>query len=270
MSLYNGTWVADLQDNTLWLYTYLNGTWQVTENNDTVLYKLPMPDLSSQADETVSGSSIIRSIHVPHFTMQGATIYNGMAYMPGEQFINVNGRVTILDYLHPRNVCAVAVINLLNGVIESLIPSGTMENEGIFIKDGKMYVMSHQGDAEVGQECIKVEEFDFNNDITSVTYTQQIYQSTRGYDFRLPIAVGSTFTALISDQNGVFKDVDVPLYVSVNGSTVRTVTIRPNVVTTMVADRDLDGIYIYVTSEMVNYSGNIDVSLSVNSKPLTI
>lgn len=264
-SLYNGTWVADLQDNSLWLYTYERGNFQVTENNDLVLYKLHMPDLSSQEDEMIRNDSIIRSIHVPHFTMQGATILNGMAYMPGEQFISINGRVTILDYLKPMNSCAVAVINLSNGFIESLIPSGTMENEGIFIKDGKMYVMSHQGDAEVGQECIKVEEYDFNNDIEFVKINQTISQTTRGYSVLFDIKKDSSFTFLIDDPEKVLKDVDLYFYIIENGIQVRAGTIRHNESVSMIADRDIEGVYLYITAEMVNSAGNVNISLTLNS-----
>lgn len=265
-AMYNGSWAVDTQNNRLWLYTNTSDIFSVTENNDIVFYEFRMPNLENGDEYTFSGDDVIRSFSVPHFTFQGAVIWNGRMFMPGESFSNINGRVVKLGYLSSGlgDNSAVIVVNLATAQIESIIPSGLLENEGIFEHDGRVYVMSHNGHASSPSDvCIVVDEYDFN--IVQSEWSAS-YNIIAGRTYQLPVSIpgNSTFTFVVQDYAGVLNN-NIPFYMTYNGELTRFGTINPNVPTTIRATGgDISSLAIYTTNEVILSSGTVQLFARLN------
>ena len=255
-SKWNGSWVADWQKKKLYLYTYERGGFDVLDNNDTIIFEFDLPDITSTEDVTLGYNDVKRIIHLPHFTMQGADIIDGKLFMPGEGVKIVNDGHIWLGYNGTYgDICALQVIDLSSGSVINYVPTGNIENEGIFILDGKVYLMSHNGTPSVSSDIVfKIDEFDFLNDLKTASLSRVI-TGTADFGVNISIPKHSTFAVDLIDNSGVYGDNTIPFYFNYGNGAVRVGDLIPN---QMLFCRTLEGISevrIYASSSKIVQSG---------------
>lgn len=153
---YNGSWVADYNQKRLWLYTLTKGTYLVTKNNNMCLFEFELPDLSSSEQVTLTESDVVKFTLLPYGVIQGADVHAGKIFIPVERLREANG----VPAYYPNH--CIIVVNPNTGSIENVIPSDTLENEGICIYNGRLYITAKDGlPASDDAVMFKIIEYDF-------------------------------------------------------------------------------------------------------------
>ncbi len=156
---YNGSWVCNTQNNRLYLYTMLLGTWQVTEaqGNKFVIYEFDMFDPTDPTDLTITSSDVRKMTKYDYLILQGGTCWGGKLFLPIESYTKINEIVPS----YTGHVCAIFNPDL--GFIENMIVTDSMENEGCAIYNGKLYVASKNGNGsvETTTPVFKIMEYSF-------------------------------------------------------------------------------------------------------------
>lgn len=255
-SKWNGSWVADWQQKKLYLYTYERGGWNVIDNNDTIIFEFELPDITSPEDVTLGYDDVKRIIHLPHFTMQGADIVDGKLFMPGEDVKIINDGDIWTGYNGKYgDVCVMQVIDLSSGTIVNYIPTGNIENEGIFIRNGKIYIMSHNGTATVSTDIVfRIDEYDFLNSVASFS-GQRTITGTTDWGINVSIPKNSTFTVELEDNSGVYGDNSIPFYFNYGNGAVRVGDLKPNVMLNCRTSEEISEVRIYASSSKIVQSG---------------
>lgn len=255
-SKWNGSWVADWQKKKLYLYTYERGGFDVLDNNDTIIFEFDLPDITSTEDVTLGYNDVKRIIHLPHFTMQGADIIDGKLFMPGEGVKIVNDGHIWLGYNGTYgDICALQVIDLSSGSVINYVPTGNIENEGIFILDGKVYLMSHNGTPSVSSDIVfKIDEFDFLNDLKTASLSRVI-TGTADFGVNISIPKHSTFAVDLIDNSGVYGDNTIPFYFNYGNGVVRVGDLIPNQMLFCRTLEEISEVRIYASSSKIVQSG---------------
>ena len=155
---YNGSWVCDFVNNKLFLYTMATGYWNVTTNNWFVIFEFPLPDFSASGDIAISAADVVKRMDFDYMVFQGAASAAGKLFIGVQNFTRINGYTPKYYKAH-----AVAVINPSSGEIETLIPTDDMENEGVCIYNGLLYVSSKNGSAtsSTTSACFNIKRYKF-------------------------------------------------------------------------------------------------------------
>lgn len=156
---YNGSWVCNTKNGKLYLYTMLLGDWQVTEaqGNRFVIYEFDMFDATDPADLTITPNDVRRMTKYDYCILQGGACWGGKLFLPIQSYTKINGVVP--SYTGP--VCAVFNPDL--GLIENMIVTDRMENEGCTVYNGKLYVASKNGNgsSSTTTPVFKIMEYSF-------------------------------------------------------------------------------------------------------------
>lgn len=158
-ALYNGSWVFEPVNNYLYLYTMSNAVWTTTTNNWMRIYQFNMFDPTESEEVVLTASDVIKTMDFDYMVLQGADAIGGKLFIPVQGFTKING-FTAGYYKTDQGRC-VAVVNPSDGTIETIIPSGPEENEGISIYEQKMYVSSKNGSATLSttSPCFDIQEY---------------------------------------------------------------------------------------------------------------
>ena len=155
---YNGSWVTDRHGN-LYLYTMTIGDYQTPESagNRFVIYRFDMFNPLDGVDITLSASDVKGMSVLDYCVLQGGDSFGGKLFLPIQSYTKING-VTPAYTGH-----IVAVIDPIAGCVENMIPSDTLENEGVCIYEGKMYVSSKDGNgsSSTTTPTFKIQAFSF-------------------------------------------------------------------------------------------------------------
>lgn len=263
-SVYNGSWVADWAKKKLYLYTFERGIWSVKDNNDTIFIEFELPDISSQEDVTLTPSDVLRVIHFPHYTMQGMTIQGGLLFSPGEDFSKFNGNSMWLGYNRTYgDTCAMLVIDLASGDVLNYIPTGNIENEGIFIKDNKIYLMSHNWTASVSTDVVfRIDEYDFSLPLLEISQDKNV-TGALDWGISINIPANSTFNVKVEDNSGAYGDNALALYFNYGDGAKRVGDIKPNNILHCRTSNPITEIRLYKASSSLVHAGTITMSIEV-------
>lgn len=156
---YGGNWICDSNKDKLYLYTMLLGDWRVRENegNKFVIYEFDMFDPLDGSDLTLTEDDMKRFTKYDYCILQGGTCCGGKLFLPIQNYTKING-IAPSYYGH-----IIAIINPDTGKIERIIPTDSMENEGIAIYNDKIYVSSKNGSGsmETNTPVFRIQEFSF-------------------------------------------------------------------------------------------------------------
>lgn len=157
---YNGSWICDCNKGKLYLYTMLLGDWRIfeEEGNRFVIYEFDMFDPLDSSDLTLTEDDMTRMTKYNYWVLQGGTCCGGKLFLPIEKYSQING----IDPSYYGHI--IAIINPDSGKVERIIPSDRMENEGIAIYNGKIYVSSKNGGGSMDTKTpvFRIQEFSFD------------------------------------------------------------------------------------------------------------
>lgn len=153
---YNGSWVYS-PSGYLFLYTYTNGTWRLTEDNNLCLIAFPITKEQLKSSDILQyeNCDIEFTHNLPYAIMQGASCVDGVIYMALQGLGNINGKVNDIGY----NL--LVGVNERTGYIDSVMKMDkqNIEPEGIAIYDKALYVSYHDGLASEGSVCMLIEKY---------------------------------------------------------------------------------------------------------------
>lgn len=162
---YNVSWFANYEKNELFCYTYPNGAWNVKENNPIIIHKFAMPSLDNYDDVTLTGNDIVSTITMlDHWTMQSCLYHDNKIYMQASRGLNDDG-ITLngVPYDKSKGVCFLFIIDPDSGYIETIIPLyNFIEQEGMCIYDGALYMSEKYSTATIGQICFRLLKYKFD------------------------------------------------------------------------------------------------------------
>jgi len=154
---YNGSWICDNSRGKLYLYTMLLGDWRIREDegNRFVIYEFDMFDPLDSSDLTLTEDDMTRMTKYDYWVLQGGTCSGGKLFLPIQNYTKING---IIPSYRGH---IVAIINPDTGKVERIIPTDSMENEGIAIYNGKIYVSSKNGSGSMDTKTpvFRIQEF---------------------------------------------------------------------------------------------------------------
>lgn len=159
----NGSWLADTQNQMLYMYTMSNGDWQVTKDNHFCIYAFELPNLLDESDVTLKYEDVKSYWEYDYLIHQGGTFYNG--YL----FFNVQGLVSVGNNLLDSSFNVIA-INSKTGEIDAVLPiDNSMETEGISIYNEKLYVSFKNGipDQRPNDIVLRINEYTLPSSIVN-------------------------------------------------------------------------------------------------------
>ena len=138
----NGSWVADITNKRLFLYSMTKSDWRVTEDNYFCIYTFDLPDLINKEEISLSINDVKDYWEYPYLIHQGGTYYNGYLFFNVQSLSSINGYTTETS----KNVLA---INAKTGNVDAIMPlTESMETEGICVYNNQLYVSFKYGSAE--------------------------------------------------------------------------------------------------------------------------
>ena len=162
---YNASWFADYNKAYLYCYTYPNGSWEVVENNPIVIHKFKLPSLINNDDNiTLTSNDIIETIRLQdHWITQSALIHNGKIYIETERYNSWASTINGMPYNGELGNHLLMVINEDSGYIETLLPlHDNIEQEGMSIYNGALYVSEKLTDAQSTSVCFQIVKYIFD------------------------------------------------------------------------------------------------------------
>ena len=160
---YNCSWFANYELGELYCYGYPNGAWSVTQNNPILFHKFDLPSLDNYDPVTLTGAGIKETITLQdHWIMQSGLYHNGKIFIQVEGDstwdLTINGQT----FDKSLGLHWLFVINAESGYIESYVPLyNSIEQEGMCIYDGEMYMSEKYTTAPVGRICFRVVKYNF-------------------------------------------------------------------------------------------------------------
>ena len=160
---YNCSWFANYELGELYCYGYPNGDWSVTQNNPILFHKFDLPSLDNYEPVTLTGAGIKETITLQdHWIMQSGLYHNGKIFIQVEGDstwdLTINGQT----FDKSLGLHWLFVINAESGYIESYVPLyNSIEQEGMCIYDGEMYMSEKYTTAPVGRICFRVVKYNF-------------------------------------------------------------------------------------------------------------
>ena len=158
----NGSWVANFNQNRLWMYCLTKGDWRVPEDegNRLNLYEFELPDLTSTNDLTLTNEDVVRVSNFDYAILQGATENSGRIFLSVANVTKINNNPITLA---GKGAHYIMVINPDNGRVENVIKGGDYEDEGIAIYNGKLYVNSKVGGDSFAEdkEVFQIYQYEF-------------------------------------------------------------------------------------------------------------
>lgn len=106
-----------------------------------VIIGFECPNLVESEQISLTETDIKNLCYIDSGIFQGGSCANGKLFMPYQDYHTVNGQPT--EY---TGHCCL-VVNPVNGYIETVIPTDSMENEGCAIYNGDLYISVHWGAA---------------------------------------------------------------------------------------------------------------------------
>lgn len=144
-----GSWFADTQRGTLYLYTMTKGDYRVREDNYSCVYTFKLPDLKSPSTVTLSYEDVEQYWEFPYFVYQGGTFYNGYLFFNVQSLSALEGKT-----LESSN--NVLMIDSRTGSIEAVLPLiESLETEGIAVYNHNLYI-SYKNGADTQEESSTV------------------------------------------------------------------------------------------------------------------
>lgn len=119
-----------------------NGGNRIPINVGCVLRGFPAPDLRDGTEVTITDEDMTQEVEIDSGIMQGGCCIGGKLVIPFGSFKTINGQPFRMDSQ------AGIVVNPISGDIESVFPTGTLENQGCAVYDGKIYISSHNANAQ--------------------------------------------------------------------------------------------------------------------------
>ena len=160
---YNCSWFANYETQELYCYTYPNGAWSVRANNPILFHKFDLPPIGTYESVNITDSDIKETITLQdHWIMQSGLFHNGKILLQamadgGWDNLTING----VPYDASKGRHFLFVIDQ-TGYIETLVPlHGYLEQEGLCIYDGSLYMSEKNSSAPVGQLCFLITKYTF-------------------------------------------------------------------------------------------------------------
>lgn len=139
---FNGSWVADEDHGTLFLYCMTTGDWRKKEDNVFCIFSFPLPDVTNTDNVDIGYEDVLDKWVYSYLIHQGGTCYNGFLFFNIQDLNSINGHL-LSSY---KNVLA---INADNGHVEAFLPlEDNKETEGISVYNNKLYVSFKDGNSE--------------------------------------------------------------------------------------------------------------------------
>lgn len=160
---YNCSWFANYELGELYCYSYPNGPWSVTQNNPILFHKFDLPSLDNYEPVTITSADIKETITLQdHWIMQSGLYHNGKIFIQVEGDstwdLTINGQI----FDKSLGLHWLFVINAESGYIESYIPLySPIEQEGMCIYDGELYMSEKYTTAPTGRICFRVVKYNF-------------------------------------------------------------------------------------------------------------
>lgn len=154
---FNASGIIDTLSGKFYMYSNVK-TWTTVSGNSFVINQFDIKKLAldSQANVTLTVSDIENKMVFDYYVLQGGCAAGGRLFIGLQNFTTING-----GFLPLYNGHSIGVINPSNGELETIIPSGTLENEGVAFYKGKLYVSSKNGSAtaETTSPCFDIQEY---------------------------------------------------------------------------------------------------------------
>ena len=160
---YNCSWFANYECGEIYCYSYLNGSWSVAQNNPILFHKFDLPSLDNYEPVTITGADIKETITLQdHWIMQSGLYHNGKIFIQVEGDstwdLTINGQT----FDKSLGLHWLFVINAESGYIESYVPLyKALEQEGMCIYDGELYMSEKYTTAPDGTICFRVVKYNF-------------------------------------------------------------------------------------------------------------
>jgi hypothetical protein len=166
---HNVSWFANYEKGELWCYTYPVGSWSVRANNPNTFYKFDLslvsPASGDYSDVTITGSDIKGSIVLQdHWITQSGLYHDGKIFIQTEadgswDNLTINGE----PYDASKGRHFLFIIDAQSGYIETLVPlHGDIEQEGLCIYDGALYMSEKYTNASAGNVCFRLVRYTFD------------------------------------------------------------------------------------------------------------
>lgn len=138
----NGSWVADSENNLLYLYCMTKSDWRVKEENYFCIFSFELPNIEEGEEVTLTEKDVKSYWEYPYLIHQGGTSYRG--YL----FFNVQSLPIINGYNTERNKNVLA-INEKTGKVVAVMPlTESLETEGICVYDNHIYLSFKDGNEQ--------------------------------------------------------------------------------------------------------------------------
>lgn len=131
-----------------------NGQNRKAINYECVIGGFASPTLTDQ-ETTIISESEMTLAKMDSGIFQGGCCYGGKLFLPFQNYATINGAIPS----YTGHCCL--VVNPESGVVETLIPTDTLENEGCAILDGLLYISSHNANAAETGISFKVMKYIF-------------------------------------------------------------------------------------------------------------
>lgn len=166
---YNVSWFANYEKGELWCYTYPVGSWATRTNNPNTFYKFDLslvsPASGDYSNATITGSDIKDSIVLQdHWITQSALYHDGKIFIQTEadsswDNLTINGE----PYDASKGLHFLFIIDAQSGYIETIVPlHNDIEQEGLCIYNGALYMSEKYTNAPVGRECFRLVRYTFD------------------------------------------------------------------------------------------------------------
>ena len=131
-----------------------NGQNRKAINYECVIGGFASPTLTDQ-ETTIISESEMTLAKMDSGIFQGGCCYGGKRFLPFQNYATINGAIPS----YTGHCCL--VVNPESGVVETLIPTDTLENEGCAILDGVLYISSHKSNAGDSETSFRIMKYTF-------------------------------------------------------------------------------------------------------------
>lgn len=165
---YNASAAIDTLTNKFVVWSNATASWTTEEGNWSVLTEFDLADIGitdfTESIVTLTASDVQDRFDLDYFVFQGGCCAGGKLFLGIQNMKKINQQFTpLLNGTYSNQSMCIVVINLATGTIESVVPSGPIENEGVCLYDNKLFVSSHIGNATASttSPCFSIDSFAF-------------------------------------------------------------------------------------------------------------